>query len=73
MTEAAPRLAANDAERVRLIDRTVKTWTGELVDLGGRNRPLYYRDLKQDTLDVGPSVPAAGQRHRRHNRRPPIR
>lgn len=72
MTEAAAKPAASDAERVRLIDRAVKTWTGELVDLGGRNTRRYYRDLKQDTLDVGPTVPAASQRHRNHNRRPTI-
>ena len=44
--------------RRRLIDRAVRTWTGELIDLGGRNTLLYYRDLKQGTLDVGPSSPA---------------
>src|SRR5208282_2282558 len=36
--------------RVSLVGRAVKTWTGELVDLGGRNTLLYYRDLKQGTL-----------------------
>ena len=40
--------------RVSLVGRAVKTWTGELVDLGGRNTLLYYRDLKQGTLDIGP-------------------
>src|SRR5487761_1081909 len=40
--------------RVGLVGRAVKTWTGELVDLGGRNTLLYYRDLKQGTLDLGP-------------------
>jgi hypothetical protein len=40
--------------RVSLIGRAVKTWTGQLVDLGGRNTLLYYRDLKQGTLDIGP-------------------
>jgi hypothetical protein len=39
--------------RASLIGRTVKTWTGQLVDLGGRNTLLYYRDLKQGTLDIG--------------------
>jgi very-short-patch-repair endonuclease len=39
---------------VGLVGRAVKTWTGELVDLGGRNTLLYYRDLKQGTLDIGP-------------------
>src|SRR5260370_28588852 len=40
--------------RVDLVGRAVKMWTGELVDLGGRNTLLYYRDLKQGTLDIGP-------------------
>src|SRR5690242_20469871 len=40
--------------RFSLVGRAVKTWTGELVDLGGRNTLLYYRDLKQGTLDIGP-------------------
>lgn len=40
--------------RAGLIGRAVRNWTGELVDLGGRNTLLYYRDLKQGTLDVGP-------------------
>ena len=41
------------ASRAALVQRGVKTWTGELVDLGGRNTLLYYRDLKQGTLDLG--------------------
>ena len=47
-------------ERVRLIGRAVKTWTGELIDLGGRNTLLYYRDLKQGTLDIGTGSGANG-------------
>ena len=39
--------------RLDLVGRAVRTWTGQLVDLGGRNTLLYYRDLKQGTLDVG--------------------
>ena len=46
-------------ERLRLVDRAVRTWTGELIDLGGRNTLLYYRDLKQGTLDVGPGSAAS--------------
>src|SRR5580658_4997167 len=57
MTESGPSLAAA-SERLRLIGRAVRTWTGELVDLGGRNTLLYYRDLKQGTLDVGPGSAA---------------
>jgi hypothetical protein len=47
-------LTEGGAERRTLIDRAVRTWTGELIDLGGRNTLLYYRDLKQGTLDIGP-------------------
>jgi hypothetical protein len=35
-----------DAVRSVLIGEAIKTWTGQLVDLGGRNNLLYYRDLK---------------------------
>jgi very-short-patch-repair endonuclease len=45
--------------RVRLVAHAVRTWTGELVDLGGRNTLLYYRDLKQGTLDLGPGSGAS--------------
>jgi len=45
--------------RVDLVGRAVKTWTGELVDLGGRNTLLYYRDLKQGTLNIGPDSDAS--------------
>src|ERR1700760_16011 len=52
------RLTEGRTERHTLIDRAVRTWTGELIDLGGRNTLLYYRDLKQGTLDIGPASPA---------------
>jgi very-short-patch-repair endonuclease len=53
------RLTEGRTERHTLIDRAVRTWTGELIDLGGRNTLLYYRDLKQGTLDIGPASPAS--------------
>jgi very-short-patch-repair endonuclease len=40
-------------KRARLVGQAVATWTGELIDLGGRNTLLYYRDLKQGTLSLG--------------------
>ncbi|HYY18663.1 MAG TPA: DUF4011 domain-containing protein, partial [Streptosporangiaceae bacterium] len=52
-------LTDSRAERWALIDRAVRTWTGELIDLGGRNTLLYYRDLRQGTLDIGPASPAS--------------
>ena len=54
MIDAGPMPPQASPERLRLVRRAVRTWTGELVDLGGRNTLLYYRDLKQGTLDVGP-------------------
>ncbi len=53
------RLTEGRTERHTLIDRAVRAWTGELIDLGGRNTLLYYRDLKQGTLDIGPASPAS--------------
>src|SRR5262245_29833262 len=32
--------------RQAAIERAVATWTGQLIDLGGRNSLLYYKDLK---------------------------
>ena len=51
---AVPSASAEPGNRVKLVAQAVKVWTGELVDLGGRNTLLYYRDLKQGTLDLGP-------------------
>ncbi len=48
-TSADPR-----AERVRA---AVATWTKHLVDLGGRNTLLWYRDLPTGTLDLTTSHP----------------
>jgi very-short-patch-repair endonuclease/DNA polymerase III delta prime subunit len=38
--------------RVELVQRAVKEWTAALIDLGGRNNLLRYRDLKAGTLDL---------------------
>jgi hypothetical protein len=46
---------ARREERVR---RAVELWKRQLVDVGGRNTLLYYRDLKQGTLDLGPGSTA---------------
>ena len=56
---AADPVPPVSGRRVDLVSRAVKTWTGELVDLGGRNTLLYYRDLKQGTLDIGPDSGAS--------------
>ena len=39
-------------ERSAFVRRAAKTWTGQLVDLTGRNNLLYYRDLKVGTIPL---------------------
>src|SRR3954469_12643482 len=47
--------------RGELVQRAVKEWTAALIDLGGRNNLLHYRDLKAGTLDLtGASSRAVG-------------
>jgi very-short-patch-repair endonuclease len=36
-----------------------KAWTDQLIDLGGRNTLLHYRDLRQGTLDLADGEPVA--------------
>jgi Protein of unknown function (DUF4011) len=45
--------------RVELVQRAVKEWTAALIDLGGRNNLLRYRDLKAGTLDLTSASPTA--------------
>src|SRR5438445_259731 len=41
------------AGRVRgLMERAARDWKNALVDLGGRNNLLHYRDLKLGTVDL---------------------
>ena len=42
--------------RDELVRKAVIVWQGQLVDLGGRNTLLYYKDLKQGTLDLSPGA-----------------
>ena len=44
--------------RRAIVDRAVKAWTDQLVDLSGRNGLLYYRDLGAGTLDLAGADPA---------------
>src|SRR4051794_36299694 len=46
-------------QRTQRVRQAVKVWTGQLIDLGGRNTLLYYKDLKQGTLDLGLADPVA--------------
>lgn len=48
--------------RDELVRKAVTIWQGQLVDLGGRNTLLYYKDLKQGTLDLSPGTGADGVR-----------
>jgi hypothetical protein len=57
-TGGAPDSAQVDQRRQR-VRQAVKAWTGQLIDLGGRNTLLYYKDLKQGTLDLGLADPVA--------------
>lgn len=41
-----------DRQRLRRVEEAVAAWKGQLVDLGGRNTLLYYKDLKAGTLDL---------------------
>jgi very-short-patch-repair endonuclease len=43
-----------DVSALDLVQRAKEIWKGQLVDLGGRNTLLHYRDLKVGTLDLGP-------------------
>src|SRR5262245_36520241 len=38
--------------RVEVIQRAIREWRNELIDLGGRNNLLNYRDLSRGTLDL---------------------
>ena len=38
-----------------LVERASAAWSGQIIDLGGRNTLLFYKDLKQGTLDLTPS------------------
>lgn len=54
----ATSMAPLDQERAEAVRRAQQVWRGQLVDLGGRNTLLYYRDLKVGTLDLGPGSTA---------------
>ncbi len=46
-------------QRRKQVSEAARIWSGQLIDLGGRNQLLYYRDLKVGTLDLGDASPAA--------------
>lgn len=46
------------SDRASLVAAAMKKWARELIDLGGRNTLLYYKDLK-GTLDLSGAAPNA--------------
>jgi DNA polymerase III delta prime subunit len=59
LSEQSYELAAQPSEpegrlrrRAGLVQKAVTDWKSALVDLGGRNNLLHYRDLKRGTLDL---------------------
>jgi very-short-patch-repair endonuclease len=59
VSPAAGRDDALAAQRRQQVVDAVSTWSGQLIDLGGRNQLLYYRDLKVGTLDLADANPVA--------------
>lgn len=47
------------SDRAALVAAAMKKWARELIDLGGRNTLLYYKDLKGGTLDLSGAAPSA--------------
>ena len=46
------------AETRHLIDKAVDKWKSQLVDLTGRNRLIYYKELKVGTLNLWEANPS---------------
>ena len=44
------------ATRKRLVSEAIDSWKRQLIDLGGRNTLLYFRDLRRATLDLAPGT-----------------
>lgn len=65
--ESIGRVVADDVEseaavaeaRRAAVQRAVIEWTGQLVDLGGRNTLLYFKDLRVGSLDLRDAEPGA--------------
>jgi hypothetical protein len=55
--EVAPELLATP--RGQKVKAAVELWKSQLIDIGGRNNLLYYRDLTRGTLDLERADPAA--------------
>lgn len=57
--EPQPAALAATAERTALVRRTIASWIDALVDMGGRNNLLHYRDLRTGTLALDGATPDA--------------
>ncbi len=60
--DAEPEDATFDEALGRRIGRAVKDWTGQLVDVSGRNTLLCYKDLKAGTLDFSDALDVGRER-----------
>ncbi len=49
------------SRRAELVQKASTDWKNALVDLGGRNNLLHYRDLKRGTLDLTEADTAAAE------------
>jgi hypothetical protein len=54
----AGKRPAREVSRSERVASAVDSWARELVDLGGRNSLLWYRDLPVGTLDLTPTHPS---------------
>ena len=50
--EPAAGVSLDSPEPTDSIDKAIIHWKNQLLDVGGNNRLLYYRDLKAGTLDI---------------------
>ena len=55
--EGTQGLTEGMAARLGAVKKASATWTGQLVDLTGRNNLLYFRDLKVGTLPLDDASP----------------
>jgi REase_MTES_1575/Protein of unknown function (DUF4011)/AAA domain len=47
-----------DDDRRARVQRAVRIWTRQLIDLGARNNLLFYKDLKRGTISLDEATPA---------------
>lgn len=46
-----------DEDRRARVQRAVRIWTRQLIDLGARNNLLFYKDMKQGTISLEEATP----------------